>query len=73
GQMEAVMLFAQVMNSRQVDGAKLLADLKAADQPLEIKPLVIAPLETPKLADDKSSESTPDGEDKRFIASGKSR
>ncbi|MGH9731851.1 MAG: zf-HC2 domain-containing protein [Candidatus Acidiferrales bacterium] len=78
GQMKAVMLFVRVMNSQQANAAKLLADLKAADrpieiQPLEIKPLVIVPLETPKLADDKSSESTPDGGDKRFIASEKSR
>lgn len=82
GQMKAVMLFAQMLNSNQVDGAKLLADLKAPDQPLEvqpikvqpleIKPLVIAPLKTPNFADDKSNGDAPDGGEKNFISSEKS-
>ncbi|HEV2616578.1 MAG TPA: zf-HC2 domain-containing protein [Candidatus Acidoferrales bacterium] len=74
GQMQAIMLLARAVNSGQVDGAKLLAELKAANQPievqpLEVKPLVIAPLETPKLSSDKSSEGAPDGGDKNFISS----
>ena len=65
GQMEAVMQFAQMLNSGQIDGAKLLADLKAADQPLEvqpleIKPLVIAPLETPKPTNGEPGDGVPD-------------
>lgn len=60
GQMEAVMQFAEALNSRQIDGAKLLADLKAADQPLEIKPLVIAPLNAPKPSNGEPGDGTPD-------------
>jgi len=67
GQMEAVMQFAQALNSGQIDGAKLLADLKAADQPLEIKPL-----ETPELAGDKSSGAS-EGGSKNFVRSEDSR
>lgn len=67
GQMEAVMRFAQALNSGQIDGAKLLADLKAADQPLEIKPL-----ETPELAGDKSSGAS-EGGSKNFVRSADSR
>ncbi|HVB36102.1 MAG TPA: zf-HC2 domain-containing protein [Candidatus Acidoferrales bacterium] len=73
GQMEAVMQFAQALNSGQIDGAKLLADLKAVDQPLEIKPLVIAPLETPKLADDESTEGPAGSGEKQFVNSERSR
>lgn len=67
GQMEAVMQFAQALDSGQIDGAKLLADLKAADQPLEIKPL-----KTPGLADDKSSGAS-EGGSKNFVRSRDSR
>lgn len=67
GQMEAVMRFAQELNSRQIDGAKLLADLKAADQPLKIKPL-----ETPELAGDKSNGAS-EGGNKNFVRSADSR
>lgn len=73
GQMEAVMRFAQALNSGQIDGAKLLADWKAADQPLEIKPLVIAPLETPRLADGKSTEAPADSGERQFVNSKPSR
>lgn len=66
GQMEAVMRFAQELNSGQIDSAKLLADLKAADQPLKIKPL-----ETPELAGDKSKGSSEGS--KNFVGSGESR
>ena len=59
-QMKAVMLFAQALNSRQIDSAKLLADLKTADQPLEIKPLVIAPLDAPKPSNGEPGDGTPD-------------
>lgn len=59
GQMAAVMQFAQALKNGQIDGAKLLADLKAADQPLKIKPLVIAPLETPKPANGEPDDGTP--------------
>lgn len=68
GQMEAVMRFAQELNSGQIDGAKLLADLKAADQPLEIKPL-----KTPELAGDKTSGSSESGSEKNFVRSRESR
>lgn len=67
GQMEAVMQFARMLNSGQIDGAKLLADLKAADQPLEIKPL-----ETPELVGDKSSGAS-EGGSKNFVRSEDSR
>ena len=67
GQMEAVMQFAQALNSGQIDGAKLLADLKAADQPLKIKPL-----ETPELAGDKSNGASGGGS-KNFVRSADSR
>jgi hypothetical protein len=67
GQMEAVMQFAQELNSGQIDGAKLLADLKAADQPLKIEPL-----ETPEPAGDKSS-GTSEGGSKNFVRSADSR
>ena len=67
GQMEAVMQFAQMLNSGQIDGMKLLADLKAADQPLKIKPL-----ETPKLPDEASS-GAPEGGSKNFVRSEDSR
>jgi hypothetical protein len=66
--MEAVMRFAQELNSGQIDGAKLLADLKAADQPLEIKPL-----KTPELAGDKASGTSEDGSEKNFVRSRESR
>jgi len=68
GQMEAVMRFAQALNNGQIDGAKLLADLKAADQPLKIKPL-----ETPELADDKTSGTSEGGSEKNFVRSKDSR
>jgi len=45
GQMEAVRQLVKQVNDGQIDGKKLLAQMKAADQPLEIKPLVIAPLD----------------------------
>lgn len=61
GQMEAVMQFAQALNSGQIDSAKLLADLKAANQPLKIKPLVIAPLEAPKPANSEPGDGMGDG------------
>jgi len=67
GQMEAVMQFAQALDSGQIDGAKLLADLKAADQPLKIKPL-----ETPELAGDKSNGAS-EGGSKNFVRSADSR
>jgi len=67
GQMEAVMRFAQALNNGQIDGAKLLADLKAADQPLKIKPL-----ETPELAGDKSNGAS-EGGSKNFVRSADSR
>ena len=67
GQMEAVMQFAQALNSGQIDGAKLIADLRAADQPLEIKPL-----EMPELAGDKSSGAS-EGGSKNFVRSADSR
>ncbi|MGB6821730.1 MAG: zf-HC2 domain-containing protein [Candidatus Acidiferrales bacterium] len=67
GQMEAVMQFAQALNSGQIDGAKLLADLKAADQPLKIKPL-----ETPELSGDKSNGAS-EGGSKNFVRSEDSR
>lgn len=67
GQMEAVMQFAQELNSGQIDGAKLLADLKTADQPLKIKPL-----ETPELSGDKSSGASESGS-KNFVRSEDSR
>jgi len=67
GQMEAVIQFAQMLNSGQIDGAKLLADLKAADQPLKIKPL-----KTPELAGDKSSGASESGS-KNFVRSKDSR
>jgi len=68
GQMEAVMRFAQELNSGQIDGAKLLADLKAADQPLKIKPL-----KTPELADDKASGTSEVGTERNFVRSKDSR
>ncbi|MHB8486216.1 MAG: zf-HC2 domain-containing protein [Candidatus Acidiferrales bacterium] len=68
GQMKAVMQFAQMLNSGQIDGAKLLADLKAADQPLKIKPL-----EMPELAGDKSSGTSEGGSEKNFVDSRESR
>lgn len=68
GQMEAVMRFAQMLNSGQIDGAKLLADLKAADQPLKIKPL-----ETPELADGKASGTSAGRSEKNFVRSKDSR
>lgn len=67
GQMEAVMRFAQALNSGQIDGAKLLADLKAADQPLKIKPL-----ETPELSGDKPNGAS-EGGSKNFVRSEDSR
>jgi len=63
-----VMQFAQALNSGQIDGAKLLADLKAANQPLKIKPL-----ETPELAGDKSSGTSEGGSEKNFVDSRESR
>lgn len=73
GQMEAILRFEEALNAHQKDGAKLLADLKGADQPLEIKPLVIDPLETPKLADGKSTEGPADSGEKQFVNSGQLR
>ncbi|HEV2222162.1 MAG TPA: hypothetical protein VGR84_04085 [Candidatus Acidoferrales bacterium] len=72
GQMEAVMRFAQMLNSGQIDGAKLLADLKAPDKPLEVQPLEIKPLETPELAGDKSG-GAPESGSKNFVRSEDSR
>ena len=67
GQMEAVMQFAQALNNGQIDGAKLLADLKAADQPLKIKPL-----ETPELAAGESTGASEAGST-NFVRSADSR
>lgn len=72
GQMAAVMQFAQALNSGQIDGAKLLADLKAPDRPLEVQPLKIKPLETPELGGDKSSGAS-EGDNKNFVRSADSR
>ena len=72
GQMEAVMQFARMLNSGQIDGAKLLADLKAPDKPLEVQPLEIKPLETPELAGDKSG-GAPESGSKNFVRSEDSR
>lgn len=72
GQMEAVMQFARMLNSGQIDGAKLLADLKAPDKPLEVQPLEIKPLEMPELAGDRSNGTSESGS-KNFVRSEDSR
>ncbi len=70
GQMQAVLEFAAALQSGQIDGVKLLADQKQAAEPLEIKPLVIAPLKIAALADDAAPPASGGGEsgDKNFVA-----
>ncbi|HKW89138.1 MAG TPA: zf-HC2 domain-containing protein [Candidatus Acidoferrales bacterium] len=57
GQGEALLQFAAAIRSGKIDGVKLMADLKAAGQPIEIKPLVIAPLEL--STEDENKDSGP--------------
>jgi Putative zinc-finger len=70
GQMEAVFEFAAALQSGQIDGAKLLADQRQVAEPLEIKPLTIAPLKIAALADDAAPPASGGGEsgNKNFVA-----
>lgn len=46
GQMQAILQFVAETRSGRINGAEVENDIKAAEKPLEIKPLNIAPLET---------------------------
>lgn len=68
GEAETVFQLVAALQSGKLDGAKLVADLKSASQPIEIKPLVIEPLETTAQADDKGSGPGSDGKQKDFVS-----
>jgi hypothetical protein len=62
GQMQAIFQLVAATQRREVNGADLLVSQKEADEPLEIKPLTIAPLKISAL-EDESEPSTSNGLD----------
>jgi len=68
GQMQAILRLVAATQSGQIDGAKLLTEQKKAAEPLEIKPLVIAPLKVAALDDGTAPASGKDESgDKDFV------
>jgi hypothetical protein len=67
GQAQAVLQFAAALQSGKLDGAKLMAELQRADQPIEIRPLVIAPLETPGQSDGTASKPPGNNEQENLV------
>ncbi|HLW81904.1 MAG TPA: zf-HC2 domain-containing protein [Candidatus Acidoferrales bacterium] len=51
GQMQAVLQFVAEVQKGKINGATIVAEIKASEKPLEIKPLVIPPLKTPPISD----------------------
>lgn len=68
GEAKALLQLADVLQSGKFDGGELLTDLNKTDQPIEIKPLVIPPLESSPQADDAGSGSVGNGERKNFVS-----
>lgn len=68
GEAEAVMELAAALRSGKVDGTKLMADLQKVEQPIEIKPLFIAPLASPAQADDAASKPDGNGVPKNYVS-----
>lgn len=68
GEAEAVLRYVAALRSGEIDGAKLMAELKATDQPIELKPLVITPLDS-SVEDNKGSGAGSDGT-RRDLVSG---
>ena len=67
GQAEALLQFVAALQNGKLDSAKLLAEQKEAEQPIEIKPLVIPPLENATQADKANSSSAESGTQKDFV------
>jgi hypothetical protein len=67
GQAEAVMELAAALQNGKIDGVKLMADLKNAEQPIEIKPLMIPPLETPGQNDGAASKPSGNNEQENLV------
>lgn len=71
GEAESVMELAALLRNGKLDGAKLMAELQQANEPIEIKPLVIPLLDSTVQAQVK--DSAPDGQaTKREFVSGES-
>ena len=68
GETRALLQLADVLQSGKLDGGKLLADLNRTDQLIEIKPLVIPPLEPSPQADDAGSGPGGNGERKNVVS-----
>lgn len=68
GQMRAVLRLAKATQNGQIDGAKLLADQKNAAEPIDIKPLVIAPLKIAALDDETMPDTGGEKGDKDSVA-----
>ncbi|HEV2340450.1 MAG TPA: hypothetical protein VGS15_01470 [Candidatus Acidoferrales bacterium] len=71
GQVKALMQLVAALQSGKIDGAKLLSEQQGADQPIDIKPLVIPLLDNTSQAQDRSSASDGQGAIREFV-SGKS-
>lgn len=68
GEAEAVLQLAAVLRSGKLDGAKLIAERKEAEKPIEIKPLVIPPLESTARDDKAGSLPSGTGTEEDFIS-----
>lgn len=71
GQVKALMQLVAALQSGKIDGAKLLSEQQGADQPIDIKPLVIPLLEN--IAQAQGRSTAPDGQGpRRDFVSGES-
>jgi hypothetical protein len=68
GQGKALLQFAALLRNGKLDGARLIAEEQKTGQLIEIKPLVIAPLESPTEEENKSSGTNSDGTQKDFVS-----
>lgn len=67
GQEKALLQFAAALQSGKLDGAKLIAAQQEADQPIEIKPLVIPLLDSTAQEQDKIGAPDGQGSKRDFV------
>jgi|SRR5690348_7011357 len=68
GEADAVLQLAALLRSGKLDGTKLLSEQREADQPIEIKPILIPLLENTSQAQDKSTASDGQGPRRDFVS-----
>lgn len=70
GQMQAVLQFVSEVRTGKINGAKIAEEINASQQPIEIKPLSIAPLAKNATGRDEEGPGGSNGE--QYLVSGKS-